>query len=313
MSEAGLAPEIAAAYATCERITGERARNFSYGIRLLAAPRRRALSAVYAFARRVDDIGDGDLAREVRLDALDGVRKDLRAVGETVLPEKVRHDDVLVALAHAAREFALPLGAFDELIDGCRADVLGTTYDTFAELHHYCRCVAGSIGRLSLAVFGTTGTARRGDAAELDGPDRLDGLDGTADDLGTALQLTNILRDVLEDRRNGRIYLPAEDLRRFGCTLDLDSSGALVDDEDALLRLVEYQAARAEEWYARGLRLLPSLEPRSRACCAAMAGIYHRLLRRMALRPRQILHGRSSLPTWEKLAVAARSLARPRP
>lgn len=280
------------AYDECERITRREARNFSYGIRLLPPPKRRALSAVYAFARRIDDIGDGDLAREVKLERLELARKQLHTLDQ-------RPDDpVLVGLADAAGRFELPLGAFDELIDGCRADVLGTHYETFDQLHHYCRCVAGSIGRLSLAVFGSADPAR--DAR-------------TADDLGIALQLTNILRDVLEDRRDDRIYLPAEDLRRFSCTLRLDSSGAFADDEDALLRLLEYQAARAEDWYARGLRLLPALDPRSRACCGAMAGIYHRLLRRIALRPRSVLHGRTSLPDWEKAAVAARALAGARP
>ncbi|MFF5989634.1 phytoene/squalene synthase family protein [Prauserella flavalba] len=283
---------VADAYEECERITRQQARNFSYGIRLLPPAKRRALSAVYAFARRIDDIGDGDLAGEVRLEALENARKELHSLDEP------GGDPVLIGLGDAAERFGLPLGAFDELIDGCRADVLGTTYETFDELHHYCRCVAGSIGRLSLAVFGSEHPRR--DA-------RL------ADDLGIALQLTNILRDVLEDRRNGRIYLPAEDLRRFGCTLGLDDGGWLADPEESLLPLLEYEAARAEEWYGRGLVLLDALDARSRACCAAMAGIYHRLLRRMALRPGLVLQGRTSLPDWEKLTVAARALAGARP
>ncbi|EHR50914.1 squalene synthase HpnD [Saccharomonospora marina XMU15] len=275
------------AYDECERITRQQARNFSYGIRLLPTPKRRALSAVYAFARRIDDIGDGDLAREVKLERLENSRKQLHAL------DQHDGDPVLLALGDAAQRFGLPLGAFDELIDGCRADVLGTGYETFADLHHYCRCVAGSIGRLSLAVFKTADWARD---------------ERVADDLGVALQLTNILRDVLEDAVSGRVYLPAEDLRRFGCTLRLDGRGHFADGEDELVALLQFQAARAEEWYARGLRLLPSLDRRSAACCAAMAGIYHRLLHRMALRPRLVLRGRTSLPDWEKAFVAARAL-----
>lgn len=279
---------VAEAYARCERITGEQARNFSYGIRLLPPPKRAALSAVYAFARRIDDIGDGDLPDAQKLAGLDRAGEELHDLTR-------HHDDpVLVALADAAGTYGLPLGAFDELIDGCRADVLGTRYDTFTELHHYCRCVAGSIGRLSLAVFGCHDRERD---------------EELADGLGVALQLTNILRDVLEDRRDGRIYLPAEDLARFGCTLDLDDSGQLTDPQDRLLALIEYQAARAEEWYELGLRLLPRLDGRSRACCAAMAGIYHRLLRRMAVRPRTVLTERTALPDWEKITVAVRALA----
>jgi phytoene synthase len=276
------------AYRACERITRLQARNFSYGIRLLPPPKRRALSAVYAFARRVDDIGDGTAPADDKLVALDDVRDQLHSL------DQHPRDPVLVALDDAAARSDLPLEAFDELIDGCRADVLGTRYGTFDELHGYCRCVAGSIGRLSLAVFGSRNVSR----------------DATlADALGVALQLTNILRDVLEDRRDGRIYLPKEDLERFGCSLEVDDGGRLVDDEDALIALLQYEGMRAEEWYEVGLRLLDHLDPRSRACCAAMAGIYHRLLVRMMSRPWTVLRTRTSLPDWEKAVVAARSLA----
>lgn len=277
------------AYSRCERITGEQARNFSYGIRLLPPHKRQMLSAVYAFARRIDDIGDGAEPAEQRLRGLDEARAALHSLHEH--PE----DPVLVALADTARQADLPLGAFDELIDGCRADVLGSTYRTFEELRWYCGCVAGSIGRLSLAVF-TAGTPRPDGAP-------------VADALGVALQITNILRDVVEDATNGRVYLPREDLDHFGVTLTLDGSGRFRDDEDAVLALIEYEAARAMEWYQTGLRLLPMLDARSRACCAAMAGIYHRLLARIMARPWLVLRGRVSLPTPEKLAVAARCLA----
>lgn len=281
-------PSVAAAYAECERITTEQARNFSYGIKLLPPPKRAALSAVYAYARRVDDIGDGDAPAAERLAGLVEVRAQLRSL------DRPGADPVLVALADTARRTGLPVPAFDELIDGCEADVRGTHYGTFDELHHYCRCVAGSIGRLSLAVFGTADRA----VAE-----------PIADALGVALQLTNIIRDVLEDRRNGRIYLPQEDLDRFGVTFDLDERGRFTDDEDALTALIEFEAARAEDWYATGLRLLPMLDRRSRACTAAMAGIYHRLLGRFMARPWLVLAGRESLPGLEKAAVAARALA----
>src|SRR6266568_1276916 len=195
--------EVRAAYQHCEQITKTQARNFSYGIRLLPADKRRALSAVYAFARRVDDIGDGTLPAADKLAALAVARADVTALSEQ--DGEISGDPVLVALADAARRFAIPLGAFGELIDGCEADVRGTRYATFGELHHYCRCVAGSIGRLSLGVFGCEDTAI---AAPL------------ADSLGIALQLTNILRDIREDFGDGRVYLPAEDLERFGVVLE---------------------------------------------------------------------------------------------
>ncbi|HKN97360.1 MAG TPA: presqualene diphosphate synthase HpnD [Pseudonocardiaceae bacterium] len=280
--------DLDAAYARCEQITTEQARNFSYGIKLLPPAKRKALSAVYAFARRVDDIGDGDEPAGRRLAGLAGVRDQLGRL------DRPGDDPVLVALADAALRTDLPIPAFHELIDGCEADVRGTEYQTFDELHGYCRCVAGSIGRLSLAVFGC---ADRTVAEPI------------ADALGVALQLTNIIRDVLEDRRNGRIYLPAEDLKRFGCTLELDDAGRFTDDVDALTALVEFEAARAQDWYADGLRLMPMLDRRSRACAGAMAGIYHRLLDRFMARPWLVLRDRVSLPGWEKAVVAARSLA----
>jgi phytoene synthase len=279
---------VQTAYQECERITTEQARNFSYGIKLLSPERRRALSAVYAFARRVDDIGDNEAPAEQRLRGLAEVRAQLHGL------DRPGDDPVLIALADTAARTGLPLPAFDELIDGCEADVRGTSYRTFDELHGYCRCVAGSIGRLSLAVFGCA--------------DRTVA-DPLADALGVALQLTNILRDVLEDRVNGRIYLPAEDLAQFGCTFELDEQGRFTDDEDALTALIEFEAARAQDWYATGLRLLPMLDGRSRACCAAMAGIYQRLLERIMARPWLALRSRMSLPGWEKATVAVRSLA----
>jgi len=280
-----------AAYAHCDRITREQARNFSYGIRLLPPPKRDALSAVYAFARRVDDIGDGDLPADEKAAALEEARQQLQNLAAHA---DLGTDPVLVALADAERRYRLPIDAFGELVDGCLSDVRGTERRTFEDLHTYCRQVAGSVGRLSLAVFGA------GD------PDRDHQY---ADDLGVALQLTNILRDVAEDRRAGRRYLPVDELAWFGCTLDFTPDGSPADDPDDFARLFEYQAARAEEWYAKGLRLLPDLDPRSRACCAAMAGIYHRLLRRMALRPGRTLRERTSLPGWEKAFVAARALS----
>jgi phytoene synthase len=282
------APSIDAAYARCEAITTEQARNFSYGIKLLPPQKRRALSAVYAFARRIDDIGDSDAPAPQRLAGLARVREDLHRL------DQPGRDPVLIALGHAARITGLPLSAFDDLIDGCEADVRGTHYQSFEDLKHYCYCVASTVGRLSLAVFGSTDLAT---AQPL------------ADSLGLALQLTNILRDIVEDRGNGRIYLPQEDLDRFGVTFAVDEHGKLTDNETDLVALIEFEAARAQQIYVEGLRLLPMLDRRSRACCGAMAGIYHRLLGRIMARPWLVLGGRVSLPGWEKAIVAGRSLA----
>jgi phytoene synthase len=284
--------ELVRAYRECVRVTRTQARNFSYGIRLLRPERRAALCAVYAVARRIDDIGDGDLPAATRLARLDQVRAALHR-----LPD-AGGDPVLVALADAAARLPIPLDAFDELVDGCLADVRGTRYETFEELVGYCRRVAGSIGRLSLGVFELRPAADRAEAA------------GLADTLGVALQLTNILRDVVEDRAAGRIYLPRRDLDRFGCSLDLEPGGGLADPPERLAALVRWQARRAERYYQSGLRLLPMLDRRSAACVAAMAGIYRRLLARITADPLAVTRRRVALPGWEKAYVAARAMTR---
>ncbi len=299
------AAEVSAAYRHCETVTRQQAKNFAYGIALLPAEKRQALSAVYALARRIDDIGDGNLPVPDKIAELAQARA---AVG-SLADGSGTDDPVLLALQDAASRFPLPLGAFGELIDGCEADVRGTTYESFAELEHYCRCVAGSIGRLSLGVFGSADLAT---ASPL------------ADSLGVALQLTNILRDIREDLGNGRVYLPAADLARFGCTLRPSAAGggaagiAAADGSPAggagaiagpMEDLIRFEAGRARDWYAVGLQLMPLLDRRSAASAGAMAGIYRHLLEHIAARPQEALQHRMSLPTSEKLRIAVSCLA----
>jgi 15-cis-phytoene synthase len=284
------AADISAAYRHCETITRQQAKNFAYGIALLPGDKRRALSAVYALARKIDDIGDGTLPAAEKLAALGEARAALTALAAgTAADAAATGDPVLIALRDAASRFRIPLGAFGELIDGCEADVRGDHYDTFSQLEHYCRCVAGSIGRLSLGVFGS----RDQQAEQL------------ADALGVALQLTNILRDVREDLGNGRVYLPADDLARFGCALippGADGGDGKIDGPVA--DLVAFEAERARAWYGVGMQLLPMLDWRSAACTGAMAGIYRRLLEHIAASPQQALATRMSLPGREKALIA---------
>jgi 15-cis-phytoene synthase len=273
--------ESGEAYRICERLTRRAAANFYYGIRLLPADKRRAMSAVYAYARRVDDIGDGGLPADRKLAQLRAVRASLSQEDED--------DAVMVALADARSRFPLGLDALTDLLDGVEMDVAGARFETFDELVVYCRAVAGSIGRLCVGIFGASDAGR---AVPL------------ADDLGVAMQITNILRDVREDYARGRVYLPAEDLRRFGCSENLEAQAP-----EACAELIRFEAGRGREWFARGLELLPLLDPRSRACVRAMTGIYRRILGQIERDPQQIMNRRVSLPAWEKAWVAARSLA----
>jgi phytoene synthase len=309
------------AYDRCEAITRAQAANFYYGIRLLARERRRAMCAAYAFARRIDDIGDGELAHAEKLRQLERAAEQLAELERSGAAPA--DDPVLVALADAHRRFSLPPGAMGELIEGVRMDVDGVSYESFEELVLYCRRVAGAIGRICLAIFAKRRAGVNGPGAEL-GQAQIEAL---ADDLGVALQLTNILRDVREDAENGRIYLPAEDLRRFGVELGVsgpeggcEAGGEMAQrasrlaalaaaQAEPLSELMRFEAERAQQWFDRGLLLVPQLDRRSGACVSAMAGIYHRLLARIEADPPAALSSRTSLSTPEKLLVALRSFA----
>jgi phytoene synthase len=314
---------VANAYRSCEAITRGQAANFFYGIRLLPAERRRAMCAVYAFARRVDDIGDGPLAREEKLSRLHAQECSLAALQPGGSPASAQaHDPVMVALVDARTRFAFPASALGDLIEGVRMDVDGAAYESFEELLPYCRRVAGAIGRVCLPIFGL----------RADAPAERSHADALADDLGVAMQLTNILRDVREDAENGRVYVPAEDLRRFGLIGEgqqsagdrrgaaqvlaaiargahsTDDGGAATPERERLAALMRFEAARAREWFARGIALTSLLDRRSAACVMAMAGIYGRLLARIESHPEQAAGRRISLPAHEKAWVAARSV-----
>jgi phytoene synthase len=336
---------IAQAYRHCEALTREQAANFYYAIRLLPLARRRAICAVYAFARRVDDIADGTLEREEKLRLLD-VQAHLLAElssttsvsvsppapgGDRPAPDT---DPVMVALADTYARFSLPPTALEDLIEGMRMDVDEVTYERFEDLVLYCRRVAGSIGRVSLAIFGARDPDLAGrSAGRSAGRPTID--DGQlADDLGVAMQLTNILRDLREDAEIGRVYLPAEDLRRFGVIADGDErggvpamlaaltrslngtdmeaepgeGGAETDRADWLHALVRFEADRARQWFQQGMTLTPLIDRRSAVCVTVMAGIYRRLLDRIEADPEQALRERISLPVREKAWVAARSV-----
>ncbi len=320
-----------AAYRQCERITRAAAANFYYGIRLLPAGRRAAMCAVYAFARRIDDIGDGPLPAEQKLQRLDeqtralasldarvaepagqaGERAESVAVTGTAAPAEHAtaspDDPVLIALEDAYRRFAIPPDALPALIAGVRMDIEGARYETFDELVVYCRRVAGAIGRACLAIFALR-------PSEQAGAERAWQL---ADDLGVALQLTNILRDVREDAELGRCYLPAEQLRRFEVIAAGQEAhapaliAALARGEGQagqLEAMIRDEAARARAWFQRGIALTALLDRRSAACLLAMAGIYGKLLERIEADPGRALRVRVHLTGPEKAWVAARSL-----
>jgi phytoene synthase len=295
------------AYRRCEALTRAAAGNFYWGIRLLPAPKRRAMCAVYAFARRVDDIADGSLEREEKLRRLDAAAAGLERLS-TEDP-----DSVMAALADASARFALPRESLRDLIAGVRMDVAGASYADVDELVVYCRRVAGSIGRLCLAIFGARGG---GGARDL------------ADDLGVAMQLANIARDLREDAERGRVYLPARDLVRYHlhderpldarALVELTREASMAQpavvagfeggDVGQLYALLRFQCLRSRDWFHRGIGLVALLDRRSAACVLAMAGIYWRLLHHIEERPDRALARRARLSKREKAWVALRAL-----
>ena len=307
------------AYRQCEALTRAAAGNFYYGIRLLPAPKRRAMCAVYAFARRVDDIADGTLAPEEKLRRLEAAALAL----EHLDPRDA--DPVMAALADASVRFQLPADALDDLIEGVRMDVRGISYTDGKELELYCRRVAGSIGRLCLAIFGTHAGRRAGGWAS----DRRERpASELADDLGVALQLANIVRDLREDTERGRVYLAARDMVRYHLhddgPLDVLALQALTreasmaepamvagfegGDVGQLYALMRFYCLRSRDFFHRGMELVALLDRRSAACVLAMAGIYWRLLGHIEQRPDRALARRVRLKKREKAWVAARAL-----
>lgn len=262
------------AYAEVQRVTRARAKNFAYGIMVLPRPKRRAIAAVYAFAREVDDVADGDAPIEEKRAGLEALRAALDHP-----PQAATH----IALSDARRRFGIPDDALSALVDGGLQDLVKTRYTSFDELRGYCEKVAGAVGVACVAVYGSHDVER-------------------AQTLGIALQLINIMRDVDEDRALGRVYLPQEELDRFGVH-------ELAPGPE-WRELMAFQAARARAHLDEGLRLLDSLDRRSALCVSTFAGLYRGQLDRMEANGFDVFSASCRLSTPAKLAVVARGLVR---
>jgi len=279
--------ELSAAYRHCQALTRREAKNFYYGFMLLPAAQRRAIYAAYAFARECDDIVDASLPVKEASARLAAQRELLHSCLEG------RPDGpVFLALADAVRRYDIPRDYFHRLIEGVETDLTVRRYATFDDLKRYCYLVASVVGLISIEIFGYKG----GEEAR-----------GHAANLGIALQLTNILRDVQEDLRRGRVYLPEDELARFGYKADFLRRGVA---NEAFQRLMAFQVARAEEYFEEGRMLLPLLPRRARACVGVMAGIYRTILDDIRRRPETVLRQRVSLSAGQKLALAGRELVR---
>ncbi len=271
----------------CTEMARREAKNFYWGFISLPHDQRMAIYALYDFARQIDDEVDGAPRPELIPERLRAQRERVARCmrGET-------DDPVMQVLCKAVERYGIPQEELQALINGVERDQICTRYTTWEELREYCKLVASVVGRMCVRIFG------------FDDPAALE----YADDLGLALQLTNILRDVREDADMGRIYLPAEDLRRFGI------------DETALLRaipcagwnhLVAFETRRARSLFARGYEVLRYIPRRPAACVQTMAGIYERILEKIEADPQLPLHRRAALSKREKLRVVLGSWLRP--
>jgi phytoene synthase len=279
--------ELAAAYEHCQGLTKREAKNFYYGFMLLPGRQRRGIYAAYAFARECDDIVDAGLPVEEATLRLAAYRESL----DRCL-EGHPQGPVLVALRDAIDRHHIPHEYFYRLIEGVETDLTVSRYADFEELKRYCYLVASVVGLISISIFGYRGgeEARR-----------------HAADLGIALQLTNILRDIQEDLQRDRVYLPLDELARFGYGEDDLRQGVA---NEAFRRLMAFQAERARGFFESGRRLFPYLSRRARACVGVMAGIYSTILDDIQREPETVLERRVSLSAGQKLALAGRELVR---
>jgi 15-cis-phytoene synthase len=291
-------PSVGEAYRICREIARREAKNFYYSFLALPETKRNAICAVYAFMRHADDLSDDEsLSLEQRRHNLESwVSAWHRAeAGEPT------EDPVFVALADAQRRFAISSTLLDQLVQGTSMDLHTTkreqqydTYESFEELYQYCYYVASVVGLVCIRIFG------------YDDP-RAEKL---AEETGIAFQLTNILRDVREDAERARIYLPLEDLREAGVSVEelaaLKSGQQLAPKQRALL---EKEAMQAERYYQSGQALLPLISADARPALWVLIEIYHRLLRRIEAQQYDVFSARVSVPTRTKLWILFRGMA----
>ena len=281
LAQPWITPDVALAYEACQQITKREAKNFYYGFISLPEAKRHAIYAAYAFCRQCDDAVDNQGSAQEKLRALDEARSRLHRCYAGA-----PNDQVTIALHDAAMRYNIPITYFESLIEGMAMDVQMARYRTFGDLRGYCYRAASTIGLISIEIFGY----RQPQAKTF------------AIDLGIALQLTNILRDLKEDAERGRIYLPQQDLRDFGVSEDDLLAGRLTDEFRALMR---YQARRAHKYFASGIRLLPLLPPRSRMCTAVLQGLYAEILNRIEAANYDVFSKRISLSALEKTQLTA--------
>lgn len=275
----------------CSRLTRKSRSNFYYAFLVLPRDRREALYAVYAFCRTVDDIADAN--HEVDTDP--GARRRALAewreeIARCYDPGAVPRHPIARRLASAIRRYGIPRDALEAIVDGVEMDLGRVTYETAEDLRPYCYRVASAVGLCCIEIFGYTDPRAREYAINL----------------GLALQWTNIIRDVGADARAGRVYLPREDLMKFGVTMEDLRIGRY---SDAFTRLMAHEAERAGHFYRAAARVFPEVDARSLLAAQIMGQIYFALLGEIEARRFRVLDERITLPARRKVAIALRCWA----
>ena len=269
-------------YEYCRRVARRRAKNFYYSFILLSRPQRRAMCAIYAFMRYCDDLSDEPGATRAAIERW-------RVEMEEALNGNFSGHPVWPAFHHTVRRFGIPHQYFREMIDGVLSDLEPRRFERFDQLYRYCYQVASVVGLTTIHIFGFDTRS----ALPL------------AEKCGVAFQLTNILRDIKEDAERGRIYLPEEDLRRFGVSPADLRAGVR---NAPFLRLMRFEAERARVYYSESQPLLDLIHPRSRQSLWALIAIYSRLLERIEESNFDVFARRVRLPLWEKSWMVLRAL-----
>jgi len=277
--------DLAPSYAAAREIARREARHFYFAFRWLPPSRRDALCAIYAFLRRLDDLADMPGAEATT--STDRFAP-CRATLDAAYGGAPSDDPIAPALGDAVARFGVPREHFEEAIRGAEMDLDRRRYGTFADLRVYCHRAASVVGRMCVQVFGHKGARAL----------------ALADELGVAFQLTNILRDLREDALRGRVYIPQEDLARFGVEeRELLAPSA----SERLRRLLAFEVARAREHFERAAPLVELVDRRSRRALAGMRAMYRALLEKIERRGYDVLAARVRLGAHEKLLVAARA------
>jgi phytoene synthase len=273
---------LADSYAHCRRVARTRARNFYYSFVLLSREQRNAMCAVYAFMRYCDDLSDEPGANRAAIEQW-------RAALDEALAGRCDAHPVLPAFHDTVTRYRIPPRYFHEMIDGVASDLEPRRFETFDQLYRYCYQVASTAGLTTIHILG------------FDSPDALP----LAEKCGIAFQLTNILRDIREDADSGRIYLPTEDLARFRVT-EADIRGSVRTPE--FIDLMDFETARARQYYKESQPLLGLVHRRSRASLGALISIYSRLLDRIERSNYDVFSRRISLPAAEKCWIVVKAL-----